>query len=311
MPIRKDALRPTRLAGYLGQPQIKEVLETSILAAKERKEPLDHVLLNGPPGLGKTTLANIIANEMDWKIQAVIAPSLTAPIKAQNLLAITKPKTILFIDEVHRLRRTVQEFFYPVLEDGQMQISGAALDLPQITIIGATTAMGRLDQPFIDRFPLKFELEYYKGDVLDAIAEANVQKLKFGLDKEAITAVADRSRGTPRVLNNLLRRLRDFAQINRVAEGDADFVESVMWGKLGIDGLGLDKTDRKYLEVLEDAPYGIGLDAIAKEIAQSVETVEDYIEPFLIRLGFIERRSNGRWITNRGKDHLKGVRKSA
>lgn len=308
----RDPLRPKRLADYVGQNQIKDVLTTAMEAAKGRNEPLDHVLLNGPPGLGKTTLANIIANEMGWNIQPIIGTTLSNVPAARVFLVGMEAKSMLFIDEVHRMRRPIQELFYPVLEDGELQFDGARLKLDHpTTVIAATTQIGKLEQPFIDRFPLQFQMDYYPEEDLVVILENSAKKLKVCcLEEEELEVIAARARGTPRIANNLLRRIRDYVEVSK-KDADVAFVEEVLWEKMRIDACGLDATDRLYLQILERYTDGVGVDTIATEMGQSIDTLEDYIEPFMLRLGFIERRRNGRWITEKAKSHLEAVRSTS
>jgi holliday junction DNA helicase RuvB len=300
-----DSLRPTTLADYLGQPQVKRLVTVAIKGARGRGEPLDHVLLNGPPGLGKTTLANIIANEMGWHLKTVVSTNIATPKDTCLLIMGLPPKTMLFIDEIHRLRSNIQETLYPVLEDGKLfsWLGPVVIPINPITIIGATTAIGKLQRPFIDRFGLQFQLEYYSPEDLVKIIQASIVKLHMTMTPSAMLVVAQRSRGTPRLANNYLKRLRDFAQVTR-DPGSAEFAERVLWEEFGIDHLGLDDLDRRYLWFLYDKPYGIGVDAIASALNEDVGTVEDFIEPFLVNQGLVERRRNGRWITEEGKDHL-------
>lgn len=274
-------------------------------AAKKRNEPLDHVLLNGPPGLGKTTLANIIAREMGWKIKTMIGGQLSKVYDTHILFFTLKERMVLFIDEVHRVRKPVQEILYPILEDGKIGGPDGFTLIP-LTIIGATTNIGKLDRPFIDRFPLQFQLEYYDLDDLQIIVEANAIKLKLELAKGTSEVISERARGTPRIANNFLRRLRDFSQVSgRIV--DDQFAVDILENKLQVDSMGLDAIDREYLEILDESSGGLGSDSIATQMNQGIETIEDYIEPYLLRIGFMERRRNGRWITQDGSDWVRGT----
>lgn len=303
--MSKDLARPQSLDQYLGQEHIKEILSVAMEAARQRNEPLDHVLLNGPPGLGKTTLAKIIANEMGWKFKTILAPSIGTPKEAGLLLMELPKRTILFIDEVHRLKRPAQETLYPVLEDGKLYSWLGPVELPlnPLTIIGATTNIGKLERPFIDRFGLQFQLEYYDDEQLISILTATAARLKVTITEPAIEIIAERSRGTPRIANNFLKRLRDFAQVRR-DPGSAEFVVSTLWNKFGIDQFGLNSTDRRYLQALADGST-MGVEAVAAALQEEVDTVEGYLEPFLVKMGFIERGRTGRTITEKGLAHLR------
>lgn len=302
----RDPLRPKMLKDYLGQEHVKELLQIAIQAAKVRNEPLDHVLLNGPPGLGKTTLANIIANEMEWEIKTVVGTGLN-PSGMNLLLVRLEPKEMIFIDEVHRLRRATQELLYPVLEDNTIQSiynSRVQLDLPPLTIIGATTNIGKLERPFIDRFGLQFQLTFYTSQELEQIVHRSSGLLKVQLTDGAVKVVAGRSRGTPRLANTYLRRIRDYADVLGIKEVDEGFAKNILKAKLHVDDIGLKPLDHRYLRILLDEPNGLGIDSMASRLDEEVETLEDFIEPYLLQLGMVERRRNGRWITRKGRKHV-------
>lgn len=298
----RDNLRPTTLDDYIGQDRTKRLVDIAMEAARQRNEPLDHVLLNGPPGLGKTTLANIIATEMKWKLKTVVSTNLGSPRAVVELVQQLPRNTILFIDEIHRLRTPAQETLYPLLEDGKLfsWIGPVELKINPVTIIGATTNVGKLQRPFIDRFPLQFQLEYY--DPVDLVQVLKTSAVKLGISRitdGALEAIAARSRGTPRLANNYLRRLRDFIQVMG-RPGTEELVISTLEAEFGIDNLGLTRLDRRYLEVLADAQGGMGVEAIAVTLGEDEDTITDFIEPYLITRGLIERRRNGRWITEEG-----------
>lgn len=308
-----ESLRPTTLEDYIGQEQIKDLLWTAIYAAKKRNQPLDHVLLNGPPGLGKTTLANVIAYEMGWELKTIIAPALGTPRVAFELLITLPPNTMLFIDEIHRVRKPVQEVLYPVLEDGLLFSSIASnptgTTLNPLTIIGATTNIGKLEQPFIDRFGLPFQLEYYTIDELDSIVMASGEKLGMGVVSwEVADAISSRSRGTPRIANTMLRRIRDYHDLDPKSPITANFVNKIIGTKLHTDELGLRPVDHRYLQYLENQDSPVGVSTISTAISEEEDTVQDFVEPYLLRLGFIERRSNGRWLTEDGKTFAQKIK---
>jgi Holliday junction DNA helicase RuvB len=309
--METDALRPQTLVEYLGQQHIKDVLGVAIRSARIRNATLDHVLLAGPPGLGKTTLSQIIANEMGWQFQTVMAPSLNNALSLGQLFRQMEPKdTVILIDEVHRLRKAGQESLYPALEDRKtMNQFGSRLEnIPfRFTMIGATTNIGRLERPFQDRFPLQFQLVYYTAEELAAILAVNARKLEVVMSDDALQILAQRSRSTPRIGNNLLKRLRDY-EIAEGVELTAERVEDILYRQLGVDELGLREIDRRYLEVLEPAgEKGRGVEALASRLNEEEDTLSDDIEPMLLRLELIERMPGGRRITQRGIDHLDGV----
>lgn len=307
--MKKDELRPTRLVDYLGQDQIKDQLEAAIFSAKARNSALPHVLLSGPPGLGKTTLALIIANEMDWPIIDLIGSTAGNALGLSQKFLLLTDKTMFFIDEIHALRKPVQEILYPVLEDNRLLYrrgtASAEFPLPPITILGATTDLGKLTQPFIDRFQLQFELHFYEVDELMELGEGSVKKLDLVLPEGAMEIVAQKSRGTPRQMNTLLKWIRDFKYYKHQEITDYQFVDYVLWSRLRIDDLGLKPIDRNYLRTLmrtEGRP--LGLEAIASGLRQAEVTLEHTVEPYLIYSGLVERARGGRMITEKGKEHM-------
>jgi Holliday junction DNA helicase RuvB len=265
------------------------------------------VLLNGPPGLGKTTLANIVAKTMGWRIKTIIGPSLSSSTEVDKLFMIGwKPKTVLFIDEIHRMKKPVQEVFYPILEDNVLQFSRTRQQLPDLTVIGATTNIGKLERPFIDRFGLQFQLDYYTVDELSEILGNSAEKLKVQPTFDALEVIARRARGTPRIANTMLKRIRDYAEVLGTPSVDGGFAARIITDKLHTDENGLKSLDHRYLKALARSP-GMGVDSIATSLNEDVDTVEDYIEPYLLRLGLVERRRNGRWLTTEGEKHLTSI----
>ena len=296
-------IRPEYLDEYVGQDKIKSNLKVFIEAAKMRGEPLDHVLLYGPPGLGKTTLANIISNEMNSNIKITSGPAIEKPGDLAALLTNLSEFDVLFIDEIHRLNKSVEEILYPALEDYTLDIMigkgpsarSIRLDLPKFTLIGATTRAGALATPLRDRFGIIHHLELYETKDLTTIVKRSASILDLQIDEEAAIEIARRSRGTPRIANRLLRRVRDYA----VVLGDGNItlkIAKTALGKLEIDEVGLDDIDRKILETMIIKYNGrpIGIDKIATTIGEEPETVEDVYEPYLIQIGFIARTARGR-----------------
>ncbi|SCS27479.1 Holliday junction branch migration DNA helicase RuvB [Staphylococcus caeli] len=307
------SLRPTKLRQYIGQSTIKSNLEVFIKAAKIRQEPLDHVLLFGPPGLGKTTLSNIIANEMDVNIRTISGPSIERPGDLAAILSSLQPGDVLFIDEIHRLSSVVEEVLYPAMEDFFLDIvigkgeeaRSIRIDLPPFTLIGATTRAGSLTAPLRDRFGVHLRLEYYKEPELKEIIVRTAEVLGTSIDDDSAIELAKRSRGTPRVANRLLKRVRDFQQVND------DEIISIATTKaslqlLQVDEEGLDYIDHKMMNcILEQYKGGpVGLDTIAVSIGEERVTIEDVYEPFLIQKGFIERTPRGRKATPYAFEHF-------
>lgn len=307
------SLRPTKLRQYIGQSTIKSNLEVFIKAAKIRQEPLDHVLLFGPPGLGKTTLSNIIANEMDVNIRTISGPSIERPGDLAAILSSLQPGDVLFIDEIHRLSSVVEEVLYPAMEDFFLDIvigkgeeaRSIRIDLPPFTLIGATTRAGSLTAPLRDRFGVHLRLEYYKEHELKEIIVRTAEVLGTSIDDESAIELAKRSRGTPRVANRLLKRVRDFQQVN---DDELICIETTKASLqlLQVDDEGLDYIDHKMMNcILEQYKGGpVGLDTIAVSIGEERVTIEDVYEPFLIQKGFIERTSRGRKATPYAFEHF-------
>ena len=306
-------LRPDTLDSYIGQESVKNNMKVFIEAAKKRNEPLDHVLLYGPPGLGKTTLSNIIANEMGVNIKTTSGPAIERPGDMAAVLSGLEEGDILFVDEIHRLNRIIEEILYPAMEDFEIDImigKGATarsirLDLPKFTLVGATTRVGLLTAPLRDRFGVVHKLDFYTTNELVQVLERSANVLDVTLEKEGALELARRSRGTPRLANRLLKRVRDFAQVRydsvitkEVAEYALDLLE--------VDRLGLDKGDRAILETIADKFGGgpVGLDTIAAALGEDSGTIEDVYEPYLIQNGLIERTPRGRAITRLAYEHL-------
>lgn len=308
-----DTLRPKFLTDYIGQKKAKEMMKVYIEAAKGRKEPLDHVLLYGPPGLGKTTLAGIIANEMGVHIKITSGPAIEKPGDVAAILNNLKEGDVLFVDEIHRLNRQVEEVLYPAMEDFAIDVvigKGATsksirLELPKFTLIGATTRAGMLSAPLRDRFGVVNRLEYYTLSELKTIIMRSAGVLGVKVDEDAALEMARRSRGTPRLANRLLKRVRDFAEVKYDGKVTKEVATEVL-ALLNIDSYGLDHIDREILTTMIEKFNGgpVGLETIAVSIGENTATIEDVYEPYLIQSGFLARTQRGRIVTDLAYTHL-------
>lgn len=315
--VFEETLRPKKFSEYIGQNQVKDNLKISIEAAKKRKEPIDHALLYGPPGLGKTTLSTVIANEMGVQVKATSGPAIERAGDLASILTNLQENDILFIDEIHRLNTVVEEILYPAMEDFVLDIiigkgpsaRSVRLDLPKFTIIGATTRMGLLSSPLRDRFGLVHRLEFYEPEDIKKIIKRSANILKIKVDEKGSEEIAKRARKTPRIANRLLKRVRDFAEVKGRGEITEDIACSAL-EMLEVDELGLDNTDRNLLETIIHKFKGgpVGLNTLAAATNEEIDTIEEVYEPYLIQMGFLERTPRGRKATSHAYEHL-GVAK--
>ncbi|WP_294952170.1 Holliday junction branch migration DNA helicase RuvB [uncultured Eubacterium sp.] len=313
----ENSLRPKQLTDYIGQEKVKENLSIYIKAAKQRGEALDHVLLYGPPGLGKTTLAGIVANEMGVNIRITSGPAIEKQGDLVAILSNLEQGDVLFIDEIHRLNRTVEEILYPAMEDGKIDIiigkgpsaRSYQLSLPRFTLVGATTRAGQLSAPLRDRFGVVLRLEMYTPEELSQIVHRSAKILNISVDNEGAYKIASRSRGTPRIANRLLKRSRDFAEVKYDGVITSEAAESAL-GSMEIDELGLDSIDRRLLMTMVKNYNGgpVGLETISAAIGEESVTIEDVYEPYLMQIGFLARTPRGRIVTPAGYRHL-GINK--
>lgn len=309
----EKSLRPRLLREFIGQEKVVQQLKIAITAAKARNEPLDHTLFYGPPGLGKTSLSNVIANEMAVKIKITSGPAIERAGDLAAILTNLQKNDVLFIDEVHRLNRAVEEVLYPAMEDFALDLivgkgpsaRNLRLKLPRFTVIGATTRLALLTSPLRDRFVAPHRLEFYNNEAMREIVARSARILEMPISEEAALELGRRARGTPRIANRLLRRVRDYAQV--VADGQINLeVARAALAQLEVDELGLDENDRRLLRALIDLFNGgpVGLSTLAAALAEEVDAVEDVYEPFLLQLGFLQRTPRGRMATRRAYEHL-------
>ncbi len=307
------SLRPRRLDDYIGQEKVKEGLRIFIAAAQKRDEPLDHVLLYGPPGLGKTTLANIIAAEMKVNIKITSGPAITHQGELASILSNLEKGDVLFIDEVHRLGRQIEEFLYPAMEDFVMDImtgkglmaKSIRLSLPRYTVIGATTRIALMTSPLRDRFGVTYRLDFYDLPAMEQIVRRSAGILKVHIDDGGVSAIARRGRGTPRVANRLLKRVRDYAEVRAGGVITEDVARAAL-DMLEVDALGLDEIDRRVLTTIIQKFDGgpVGIETIAAAISEEADTIMDVYEPYLLQLGFLARTPRGRTATPSAYEHL-------
>lgn len=311
--VFEDTLRPSRLTDYIGQGHLKEGLHVFLAAAKKRSEPLEHVLLHGAPGLGKTTLAHILAKETGVEIRVTSGPALERAGDVAAILSNLEPNSVLFIDEIHRLNRAVEEILYPAMEDFQLDIvlgKGPAarsvrLELPKFTLIGATTRLSLLSAPLRDRFGATYRLDFYQPEELLQILQRSARILGVTIDEASAKAIADRARRTPRVANRLLKRVRDYADVHAEGHISASLANTAL-DQLDIDPLGLDDVDRKILRTIIEQHQGgpVGVNTLAAAVAEEMDTLEDIYEPYLMQIGMLTRTPRGRMATPLAYRHL-------
>ena len=316
----EQTLRPRQLGDFVGQERVKEQLEIALEAARARGDALDHVLLVGPPGLGKTTLATIVREELGVGLRTIAGPALERKGDMAAILTGLDERDVLFVDEIHRLNRAIEEILYPALEDFRLDIvvgQGAAartltLDLPPFTLVGATTRTGLLTTPLRDRFGMTFRLGYYEPDELASIVRRSARILAVEIEEDAAVEIAARSRGTPRVANRILRRIRDVAQVRHAGAVTTEIAREAL-ELLEVDEVGLERTDRELLTAIAHKFGGgpVGLSTLAVSLGEEPDTIEDVYEPYLLQLGFLQRTPRGRVITALGREHVAAVDRSA
>jgi Holliday junction DNA helicase RuvB len=299
-------LRPSLFSEFTGQAKVKERLEIAVEAARRRKEPLDHILLSGPPGLGKTTLANIIAKAMDAQMKSTSGPTIEKASDLAGLLTNLEEGDVLFIDEIHRLQKTIEEYLYPAMEDFKLDIiidqgpnaRSIRLNLPRFTLIGATTRSGLLSSPLLTRFPVRERVDYYNAEQLQKIVARSAHLLQIEIDESGAMEIARRSRGTPRIANNLLRRVRDYAQVRGDGRISAEIADKAL-ALLEIDQNGLDEMDKRILEaiIVKFGGGPVGVSSLAVAVGEEPDTIEEVYEPYLIMEGYLNRTPQGRVVT--------------